>query len=34
MLTVEIPGRGHPLTIDSGWQEVAEAALRFLQRFV
>ena len=31
---VEIPGRGHALTIDSGWQEVAEIALRFVSRFV
>jgi non-heme chloroperoxidase len=31
---VEIPGRGHSLTIDSGWQEVAETALAFVQRFV
>ena len=30
---VEMPGRGHALTIDSGWQEVAETALRFVQRF-
>ncbi|ROO86398.1 pimeloyl-ACP methyl ester carboxylesterase [Actinocorallia herbida] len=30
---VEIPGRGHALTIDSGWKEVAETALRFVQRF-
>ncbi|MFC9995553.1 alpha/beta hydrolase [Nocardia sp. NPDC127526] len=29
----EIPGRGHALTIDSGWREVAEAALKFVQRF-
>jgi non-heme chloroperoxidase len=27
---VKIPGRGHSLTIDSGWQEVAETALKFL----
>ncbi|WP_062200686.1 alpha/beta hydrolase [Demequina salsinemoris] len=26
---VEIPGRGHSLTIDSGWAEVADAALAF-----
>jgi len=26
----EIPGRGHSLVIDSGWPEVAEAALTFL----
>ncbi|MGW3955959.1 alpha/beta hydrolase [Streptomyces sp. NPDC004752] len=30
----EIPGRGHALTIDSGWQEVAETALTFVRRFV
>ncbi len=29
-----IPGRGHALTIDSGWQEVADAALAFIQRFL
>jgi pimeloyl-ACP methyl ester carboxylesterase len=31
---VEIPGRGHALTIDSGWREVADKALAFVQRFV
>jgi non-heme chloroperoxidase len=31
---VKIAGRGHALTIDSGWQEVAETALEFIQRFV
>jgi len=30
---VEIPGRGHALTIDSGWREVAGTALAFVQRF-
>jgi pimeloyl-ACP methyl ester carboxylesterase len=30
----EIPGRGHALTIDSGWREVAEKALAFVKRFV
>lgn len=30
----EIPGRGHALTIDSGWREVADTALGFIQRFV
>ncbi len=30
---VEIPGRGHSLTIDSGWREVADAALTFVERF-
>ena len=29
----EIPGRGHALTIDSGWSEVAETALAFIRRF-
>ena len=31
---VEMPNRGHSLTIDSGWQEVAETALAFLNRVV
>jgi len=31
---VEMKGRGHALTIDSGWQEVADTALAFVQRFV
>jgi pimeloyl-ACP methyl ester carboxylesterase len=31
---VEIPGRGHALTIDHGWRDVAETALAFAQRFV
>lgn len=31
---VEMPGRGHSLTIDSGWEEVAGTALAFLKRFV
>jgi non-heme chloroperoxidase len=29
----EMPARGHALTIDSGWQEVAETALAFVRRF-
>jgi non-heme chloroperoxidase len=29
----EIPGRGHSLTIDDGWQEVADTALTFIRRF-
>jgi non-heme chloroperoxidase len=29
----EIPGRGHGLTIDSGWRDVAETALAFVKRF-
>ena len=31
---VEIENRGHALTIDAGWQEVAGKALAFLHRFV
>jgi pimeloyl-ACP methyl ester carboxylesterase len=31
---VEMPGRGHALTIDHGWREVAQTALGFIQRFV
>ena len=30
---VEISGRGHALTIDSGWREVADTALEFVRRF-
>jgi pimeloyl-ACP methyl ester carboxylesterase len=30
---VEIEGRGHALTIDSGWREVADTALAFVKRF-
>jgi non-heme chloroperoxidase len=30
---VEIPNRGHALTIDSGWREVADKALAFVKRF-
>jgi non-heme chloroperoxidase len=29
----EIAGRGHALTIDSGWREVAQTALDFVKRF-
>ena len=29
-----IPGRGHSLVIDSGWKEVADVAVKFIQRFV
>jgi non-heme chloroperoxidase len=29
----KIKGRGHALTIDSGWQEVAQTALDFVKRF-
>jgi non-heme chloroperoxidase len=30
----KMPNRGHSLTIDSGWREVADAALAFVKRFV
>jgi pimeloyl-ACP methyl ester carboxylesterase len=30
----KIPDRGHSLTIDHGWREVAETALGFVQRFL
>jgi pimeloyl-ACP methyl ester carboxylesterase len=30
---VELEGRGHALTIDGGWREVADIALAFVQRF-
>jgi pimeloyl-ACP methyl ester carboxylesterase len=29
----QIPNRGHSLTIDSGWEEVAQASLDFVKRF-
>jgi pimeloyl-ACP methyl ester carboxylesterase len=29
----EVPNRGHALTIDSGWREVADRALAFVRRF-
>jgi non-heme chloroperoxidase len=29
----EVPNRGHSLTIDSGWREVADHALEFVRRF-
>ena len=31
---VKIPNRGHSLTIDSGWREVADTALDFVKRFL
>jgi pimeloyl-ACP methyl ester carboxylesterase len=31
---IEMPNRGHALTIDSGWREVADTALAFVKRFV
>src|SRR6185312_9854629 len=31
---VKVPNRGHALTIDSGWREVAQTALDFVKRFV
>jgi non-heme chloroperoxidase len=30
---VKMPGRGHLLTIDAGWRDVAEKALEFVGRF-
>lgn len=30
---VKLPNRGHALTIDHGWREVADAALAFVRRF-
>ncbi|MCU1282058.1 MAG: alpha/beta hydrolase, partial [bacterium] len=29
----EVKNRGHALTIDSGWREVADKALTFVRRF-
>jgi non-heme chloroperoxidase len=31
---VKIPNRGHSLTIDHGWREVAQTSLHFVKRFV
>ncbi len=31
---IELPNRGHSLIIDSGWREVADTALAFVQRYV
>jgi pimeloyl-ACP methyl ester carboxylesterase len=31
---IKMPNRGHALTIDSGWREVADTALAFVQRFM
>jgi pimeloyl-ACP methyl ester carboxylesterase len=31
---VKIPGRGHSLTIDHGWRDVADTTLAFIRRFV
>ncbi|MFF4191015.1 alpha/beta hydrolase [Nonomuraea sp. NPDC001831] len=31
---VELPGRGHSMTVDSGWREVCGTALTFIERFV
>jgi pimeloyl-ACP methyl ester carboxylesterase len=31
---VKIPNRGHSLTIDGGWREVADTALDFVKRFL
>jgi non-heme chloroperoxidase len=29
---VKMPNRGHALTIDHGWREVAQTALNFVER--
>jgi hypothetical protein len=29
---MEFPDRGHSLTIDSGWREVAEASLSWIEK--
>ena len=31
---IEMPNRGHSLTIDHGWREVADMALGFVKRFI
>jgi pimeloyl-ACP methyl ester carboxylesterase len=31
---IEIPGRGHSITIDNGWKDVAQISLDFIRRFV
>jgi hypothetical protein len=31
---VKMPNRGHALTIDGGWRQVADTALGFVKRFV
>jgi non-heme chloroperoxidase len=31
---INIPNRGHALTVDSGWREVANISLAFIRRFV
>jgi len=31
---VEVPGRGHSITSDSGWKDVAPISLDFIRRFV
>ena len=30
---VQIPNRGHGLTIDHGWRQVADIAIKFVRRF-
>jgi pimeloyl-ACP methyl ester carboxylesterase len=31
---IEMKGRGHSLTIDNGWRDVADTALEFVKRYV
>jgi non-heme chloroperoxidase len=30
---VKLPNRGHSITIDHGWREVAQTSLEFVKRF-
>ena len=30
----KVPNRGHSVTIDNGWREVADQSLAFVRRFV
>jgi non-heme chloroperoxidase len=30
---IQMPGRGHCLTIDHGWREVADTALGFVEKY-
>jgi hypothetical protein len=30
---IKFEGRGHSLTIDAAWREVADTALQFIKRF-
>jgi fermentation-respiration switch protein FrsA (DUF1100 family) len=30
---VDVPGRGHSLVIDRGWEQVAQVALEFVRKY-